>query len=245
MTRKFVRVATRSLSICIFYVLFSLSHSLSADTLYESASLGTTGLDYSSGSLPVIGHVISPLVYTGVVFELPSPAVTTRVGGHFVRRETFDSDFFGAIVKLTGPDDLPDSYDFSTPDVLGTSYLSFPTTSDEVFGDLSLSLEEGWYALVFASGYLGTSGQGALVVTGTDYGSPRYIARVYESNPNLSQWFYSSNTFDGQRFLVEGRFVPEPISAALVLTGTLFIAGSRRGLVGRRSLWGHGERLAL
>jgi hypothetical protein len=163
-----------------------------------------------------------------VLFELTSPAVTTRIGGHFVRRQIADADFFGAIVKLTGPNDLPDSDDFSTPDVLGISQLTFPATSDEVFGDLSLRLDEGWYALVFASGQFGTDGQGATVSSGTDYGSPRYIAWVYQSNPILRQWFYSSSRFDGQRMVVEGRLVPEPISSTICLTGILLLSVGRR-----------------
>ncbi len=36
------------------------------------------------------------------------------------------AEFFGAIVSLSGPTDLPDSIDLTGPDVLGTTLISVP-----------------------------------------------------------------------------------------------------------------------
>ena len=86
--------------------------------------------------------------------------MTTRIGGHFVGGFS-ETDFFGAIVGLTDSLDFPDSLDLSTPDVISASTLTFPDTSDEVFGGLSVNLQPGWYALVFGSGLFGTDGRGS------------------------------------------------------------------------------------
>ena len=65
-----------------------------ADTLYESARSAQIGID-AEGPIPWAGSIVAGDVYTGVVFELPSPAVTTKIGSHFVRRQ-FDEDSFFA-----------------------------------------------------------------------------------------------------------------------------------------------------
>jgi hypothetical protein len=228
MNRRITGRFIRYLALGVACVVVLPCRALSAESVYESASLGAIGYTYLEGTVPWRGSVINPDVYTGVVFELAAPVTTTRIGGHFVRRQIASADFFGAMIKLTGPNDLPDSYDFSTPDVLGTTLLSFPTTSSQVFGDLSLRLDSGWYALVFASGYFGANGAGASVISGADYGSPRYIGWVDQTNPILRQWSYLSNYFDGQRFVVEGRIVPEPAFLSMCIAGFLSLAcGSR------------------
>ena len=84
---------------------------------------------------------------------------------------------FGAIVRLDDFSDVPDSFDLSTPDVLGVSLLTPPGCSNEVSAPLSLELEPGTYALVFGSGLFGATGA-AFAPTGSDsdIGTP-YIAQ--------------------------------------------------------------------
>jgi hypothetical protein len=112
---------------------------------------------------------------------------------------------------LGDEDDFPDSLDFSTPDLLGSTLLTFPVSSDEVFGNLTLSLEPGWYALVFGSGLFGAIGDGATVRNGTDISNPRYIGLQPFSGFG---WFNRSTTLN-RRFVVLGEIVPEPTTVLL------------------------------
>ena len=150
-----------------------------ASVIFESGTLGPTGLtfdDFGGGMPEPSGAFVSDFNFTGVRFELSQPVVTTRIGGHFVIDPGHDDSFFGAIVRLDHATDFPNSGDLATPDVLGETLLAFPDASTEVFGDLALSLEPGWYALVFGSGLFGATGQGGAIGNNPDIGSPTYIA---------------------------------------------------------------------
>jgi hypothetical protein len=181
--------------------------------IYKSAALGPTGVLQGS----VAATNVNSAVFPGVRFELTLPVITSQVGGHFVSQS--GGTFFGAIVSLDGPGDFPNSSDLSSSDVLGAAVLSFPETSAEVSGGLSLSLSPGWYALVFGSGLFGANGDGAAPQNNTDIGDPSYIA--YE--PNLG-WIALDRfpmLFENHRFIVSGVIVPEPTTfwmAAALLT---------------------------
>jgi hypothetical protein len=175
-----------------------------AATIFESGDLGPTGIPQGS----VAATNITPHVFTGVRFKLTQPVITTQVGGHFVDRA--NGTFFGAIVELDDQNDFPNSGNLSTPDVLGTATLTFPNPSAEVFGNLNLSLDPGWYGLVFGSGLFGTSGDGAAPRNNNDIGSPMYIA--FQTGTG---WFNLSDLSDAilfvdHRFVVKGHLVPEP-----------------------------------
>ncbi|MDZ4659158.1 MAG: hypothetical protein SH868_16425 [Bythopirellula sp.] len=142
-----------------------------ADMLFESGTLGPTGIP--RGVIP--GANVSAAVFNGVRFQLTQPVITTQVGGHFVGSLGTTDTFFGAIVALIDENDFPDSGDLSTPDVLGSTVIAFPEPSAEVFGDLTLALDPGWYALVFGSGLIGASGDGAMPLNNPDIGNPTYI----------------------------------------------------------------------
>lgn len=186
---------------------------VSAATIFESGTLGPTGIpsiDINSGATP--GTSIDLSVYVGVRFQLNQPVATDQIGGHFVSGGL--GTFFGAIVKLDNENDTPDSFDFSTPDFLGSTSLTFPfLSSDEVFGNLALSLDPGWYALVFGSGLFGTSGDGNAVRNGIDIGNPTYIAAQPFSG--VSVWVDINSDFPNHRFVVNGQIVPEASSMAL------------------------------
>jgi hypothetical protein len=229
MKHKSCRFAVQCVALFAFCIVVLQCRILAAEKLFESGSLGPTGYTYPDpiGHLPWDAHVISPNVYCGVLFELDKPATISRIGGHFMRRSDFGTDFFGAIIELTGPDDFPDSSDFSTPDVRGVTRLTIPTASAEVFGDISIGLEDGWYALVFASGYFGADGRGSSLCTGTVYGSPTYISWT-PTGPGIG-WSYSSSWAQGQHLVVEGQFVPEPASHVLWVAGVVsYVARLRR-----------------
>jgi hypothetical protein len=205
---------TRNLFLCTILVSALCTWDASAkaaNVIFESGTLGPTGLtfdDFDGGMPEPSGAFVSDFAFTGVRFELTQPVATTRVGAHVVIDPGHDDSFFGAIVRLNSATDFPNSGDLSTPDVLGERLLAFPDTSTEVFGDLALSLEPGWYALVFGSGLFGATGRGAAVANNPDIGSPSYIAFV----PN-SQWVDLSTLpgpFANFRLVVEGNIVSEP-----------------------------------
>ncbi len=142
----------------VMLVAFLAAEPLKAATIFESGTLGPTGIPRGV----VRGANVSASVFNGVRFELSVPVITTQVGGHFVGSVGTTDTLFGAIVKLVDENDFPDSGDLSTPDVLGATKLALPEPSAEVFGNLSLTLNPGWYALVFGSGHFGAIGDGAM-----------------------------------------------------------------------------------
>lgn len=187
----------------------------SAAILYESGTLGPTGMtieEIIANNVP--GTNVNPAVFVGVRFELTQSVVTSQIGGHFVSGT--NSSFFGAIVALADKDDFPNSGDLSSPDVLGTAVLTFPTVSAETLGDLALPLDPGWYALVFGSGHFGATGSGAAVRNGTDISKPSYIG----FQPGVG-WLSLSDlsdvvTFSNHHFVLLGARIPEPSSYAML-----------------------------
>ena len=157
-------------------------------------------------------------------FQLDQPVITEQIGGHFVSGSS--GTFFGAIVELEDGNDTPDSFDFSTSDFLGATILTFPVPSDEVFGNLTLSLNPGWFALVFGSGLFGTNGDGGAVRNGTDIGTPSYI--VAQPFSGVSVWVDSTSDLPNHRFVVNGQIVPEAATIALSSVASFFILICRR-----------------
>jgi hypothetical protein len=156
--------------------------------------------------------------YNGVRFQLNQSVLTTEIGGHFVAPT--GGTFFGAIVELVDEEDFPDSGDLSTPDVLGNTLLAFSASSAEVFGDLSLSLDPGWYAMVFGSALFGATGDGAALLNNLDIGSPSYIGHQPLSG---SGWGNLLNPiFRNYRFVVRGNLIPEPTAVALMIAAAFF-----------------------
>jgi len=191
----------------------------SAATIFESGTLGPTGVTWQQ---VLDGEVratnITPNVFTGVRFRLDLPVVTTRIGGHFLSPSS--GTFFGAIVALDDENDFPNSGDLSTMDVLGTTMLTFPEPSNEVLGDLNISLFPGWYALVFGSGLFGSTGNGVATRNNTDIGLQTYIG--YQPGADWFSLTDLSTFFVDHRFVVQGRIVPEPSSVVLLfLTSAL------------------------
>ena len=193
-----------------------------AATIFESATLGPTGIPFSelsNGNVP--GTNVSRDVFTGVRFQINQPVMTTGVGGHFAGGGTF----FGAIVALEDGTDFPDSGDFTTDDFLGSTLLTFPEPSDEVFGDLSLSLTPGWYAMIFGSGLFNSSGVGAALNNNSDIGNPTYVG--FQPGSGVG-WINTTASGPNQRFVVQGRIVPEATSLCSIVTATFLFLLRRR-----------------
>jgi len=182
----------------------------SAAIIYESATLGQTGITSEEAFIQqtVPGANVDSTSFYGVRFFVNQPSQTTQIGGHFVISPSNIDVFFGAIVQLDDENDFPDSDDLSTPDVLGATLLTFPEPSDQVFGELSLSLTPGWYAVVFGAGLFGSVGDGGALRNNSDIGSPDYIGFQFG--------FGWGTRLPDAQFVVEGNTIPE--STTLVLS---------------------------
>lgn len=193
-------------------VLLTAASAAAESILFRTAELGPTGVTLAELASQVVpGTNVTSRIFIGARFELTTPVVTSRIGGHFVSVGV-DGGFFGAIVALDGPDDLPDSGDLSTPDVLGVTLLDFPAPSAEVFGDLELSLSPGWYGVVFGSGLFGATGRGGSVDNGDAIGVGSLIGRG--TSP---AWASTEPASLGQSLRVDGEVVPEPAAATLLM----------------------------
>ena len=193
-----------------------------ADILFESGMLGPTGVPWSDvENQTVFGANIKSNVFNGVRFQFAEPVVTTEIGGHLVGIPDSMDTFFGAIVKLDDQNDFPDSPNLSTPDVLGSTVIAFPEPSAEVFGDLALSLDPGWYALVFGSGLFGAVGDGAMPLNNPDIGNPTYIG--FQSGAVLGWGNLINPIFRNYRFVVHGHVVPEPTILGLISVAVLSV----------------------
>jgi hypothetical protein len=204
--------------------------SVSAALIFQSGALGTS-VDWSDiANGTVLGTSVDWNVYLGVRFQVTSTTIATRIGGHFVAHpDSATEKFFGALVKLTSSADLPDSYDLSTPDVMGTTAISFTNPSSVVFGDLAVRLSAGWYGVVFGNGLFGTDiqAEGAAVRDGADFGNQSYFGW----QPNAFGWYDGSalpqDSFDNHYFVVEGNVIPESSSLALALLAAATLVAPR------------------
>jgi len=125
--------------------------------IYESAPngpLATPFVDPSPfGDLPPV-IVGDPLAYQslGVKFYVSEKVKTGSIGGFFAPYPNpTGSDIIGAIIRLEGPSDFPNSIDLTTKDVVGKTTIHISRTAGNYAGDLSKMLSVGWYALVFAT----------------------------------------------------------------------------------------------
>ena len=111
----------------------------------------------NEGSSDGQGIAVGPYFYSGWRFQVTGgPVRTTEIGGHFSGGN--GSRFFGALVRLDGPNGNPQHFDLTGTDVLGTTTLTQPSVfrSHEESGPLNVVLDNGWYLVLFGSGAFGT-----------------------------------------------------------------------------------------
>ena len=216
------------LAFFVFFVAALFACPVSSEIIFESGTLGPTGITGEDVLNQVVRGVnVSAVVFNGVRFEVAKPVKTSQIGGHFVARADSDPSlaptFFGAIVLLDDQDDFPDSGDLTTPDTIGTTLLTFPEPSTQVFGDLGVKLDPGWYALVFGSGLFGAEGSGAALLNNPDILDPQYIG----FQPGFG-WSNRPASLDNKRFVLLGTIIPEPSSATVFLPAILVLLGHSR-----------------
>jgi len=187
-----------------------------ATTVFETTPYFSTG--YQGAGLYIDQ-------YLGVRFEVTSTYTTSAIGGEFVRNFSLGNNkIFGAIVALSGPADFPDSGPLNTPDVLGTTLISVPGVSVDGFSDssgpLSVTLNPGWYALVFGTQDFGATGTGGVAIPDTGHHSDGLV------------WIngtWRDDTGYVARYFIQA--VPEPSSlvlGALSAVGGVLLASRRR-----------------
>lgn len=209
----------RSIVLGLMCGILVVACTASADVIYESARMGSPGQPYWGHML--LGHT----QFGGVRFEVDTNTRVDAIGGHFATFYSGDGydSLFGALVALTGENDVPDSANLSTPDVLRT--VSFDPTnpsSDHVIDIDPIWLSPGWYAVVFGGGLHGSVAgfDNSAQLNNSPVGNPKYLTWT------SSGWGFSSSTWP--RYTVYG--VPEPATLALLsISGVALIRRGRTG----------------
>jgi hypothetical protein len=186
---------------------------VAAPIIFESASLGVTGVQFP-------GSAIAPAQYIGVRFEIDQTTIVSAVGGHISSNPNVHQDLFAAIVPLAGATAVPAESPGTFSPLAVTTFLP-PILSDDIRVPLSVTLDPGWYALIFGSGRFGATGEGALISNGAPLPGISQASFFHASSPFLlappPNWQAVSSQV-GTRYVVEGVAVPEP-SSVLLFTG--------------------------
>src|SRR5262245_58771270 len=115
-------------------VLFSENQASGAFTVFETCP---PGCNPTSGMVTISG-------YRGTKFYLTNAVTLTRIGGVFMSPVGTDA----VVVKLTGPNDVPDSVPLSTLDVVARATLYSTNAQEEVSAPIRATLLPGDYALL-------------------------------------------------------------------------------------------------
>jgi len=199
--------------------------------IYESAAASPPGL-LGGGPDENLGVVQNQSL--GVKFHVSGPVTTGCIGGYFAEfTPGTASEILGAIVRLHGPHDFPDSFALTADDVLGTTRIRISDVSGDFVGNLSLRLTGGWYALVFAA--TGVRDSNAAVMPGvhTEIEDPLYFfGRTTGAADGFE--YLDGGGLDGIRMFVDSAPtvpVPEPSTIMLLGSGLAGLGGMawRRG----------------
>jgi len=199
--------------------------------IYESAVASPPGL-LGDGPDENLGIVQNQSL--GVKFHVSTPVTTGSIGGYFAELTGgIDSDITGAIVRLHGPHDFPDSFAPTSDDVLGTTRIRVSDVSDDFAGNLSLRLTGGWYALVFSA--TGVQDSNAAVMPGVhaEIEDPLYFFGRTTGATGAFEYL-DGGGLDGIRMFVDSAPtapVPEPSTLVLLASGLAGLGGIawRRG----------------
>ncbi len=175
-----------------------------AFSIYESVALGPLA---TGGDPP---PVIVADQFLGVKFHVSKPVTTGSIGGYFAPyTRGVEADIVGAIVRLDGPHDFPDSFNLTTDDVLGKTLIHISEPGGDFAGDLTLTLTEGWYALVFAATGIQDKHNAIMPRMDTAIEYPLYFfGRVLD--PNAPEWFafLDGGGLEGIRMFVASESAP-------------------------------------
>ena len=217
--RSFTRLRFILIAILGIASVVTSSHAITL----ESAILGATG---RRG-----GVSVSDDQFVGWRFEIDQPLQVSHVGGHLTG-SLISSEIFAAIVSLDSIDSLPHGLPLTASEVVATTTFEPPFPSDAILTPLNVMLEPGAYALLYGSGLFGATGNGGVPNFSDQFSIPPTTLETFifwnETTPGIFTW--REGLSSQMRFVVEGMFIPEPITATLGLMGlgVLGIATRRR-----------------
>lgn len=151
-----------------------------AAIVFESAAANPSGYGTCGTSCGCPPQANSQ-TFLAVNFQILETTTIGSIGGFM---SGYPAPIFGAIVALSGPTDVPDSLDLSTPDVIGHTLIQPFLQPDDRSGLLVLTLSPGYYALVFGSDLFGAYGVGHFYHCQTPNGSQVYS--INRSNGEIS-----------------------------------------------------------
>lgn len=212
--------AAFSIALVVFGCGKAPTSSLAASSLlFESTQMGSPG---APG-----GFSISSDQFLGARFHLESGATIDAIGGHLSGGGQGNGLIFGSLIALTSITDVPNSADFSTPDVLAVTAFQPPSgPSSDVSAPIGpISVPAGDYAVVFGSGFFGATGNAVAPDDNvpSDVNAARSLA-YHVGSP--FGWDVIGNR--GVRFTAYG-IVPEPSGIGYVALTLLALRWRRMG----------------
>jgi len=170
----------RVLGVGIILFIWLMPANAESVPYWETASLNPELPGYHKS-----GKSVNYRYFMGARFHVEQKIEVESIGGYFapISAGTSDpGDIFGAIIALDDQYDMPDSLDLSTPDVVGHTIVDIdwgPVTleSRDYTASLPVTLEPGWYALIFGSDLFGATYGTAAVGPHIEVGTPDYITR--------------------------------------------------------------------
>jgi hypothetical protein len=198
-------------SLAISVLLFFISKMCFAAVIYESATLGPTGINGGAA----IGYKTTNEWQMGCRFSIKETTQVTAVGGHIGNMSLdeghFDPDaeIYAAIVAM----DSPSSYPSFLPSEIETYALATVTfkpgaslaSSEDLRIPLSILLEPGNYGLIFGAGLLGTDGEAAMPLN-----NPVLPGASFFGGLSDDVWRPVVAESEGMRFVVEGYVIDPP-----------------------------------
>ena len=183
----------RAICFVIFAILvLAVSGQTNAEIIHESATMGPTG--------QWNGYAISEDQFIGSRFYVSETTEVTAIGGHFVEDNWLN--IFGAIVTLDDGYDLPSGLPFRSWEVVAFTYFRTPGSSSDIRVPLEITLQPGWYGLVFGAGEFGLSRNAVSLMPGG--GQTAYQGSSFFFWDGLwEMWFNTAFPSGPPRFVVE------------------------------------------
>lgn len=164
--------------------------------IHESATMGAYG--------QLSGWGFDDQTFYGSRFYVEVPTEVTAIGGHLL--DYIEGSIFGVIVSLSGYNALPQGGPFYSWEVMASTTFELSDVSMDFRVPLSVTLEPGYYALVFGAGRFGASSSAVGLLA---YEGQNTISGASFFGWNGYYWANTSFGSDPPRFVVEGTAVQQ------------------------------------
>lgn len=196
------------------------STNINAATIYQSA---TGPFD----STICCGSFTNTTQFIGAIFSINSQTNIESIGGHFLNHTGQGGSIFGAIVALNGSS-YPSNSGLTLDNILAFNVFT-PDTGSDYLAPISATLNAGTYAVVFGSGFFGTTGNQALTLLQPSQATSSNGSVIYtNTSSSLGQWSTMSDDPNRYRMIVTGAPVPIPAAIWLLGSGLLGLIGLAR-----------------